>query len=190
MLKSTARSTSRLLAGRRTLATTQGTRSSLPKSPQPSMPTGSIDPNYLAQLRIEQDIGNLSGIEAVQAMPFRIKAQNYATAMTLMGFCVGVWYYSMSSVGNAGTKDEPLSQLMIEANAASLKKDKQSERDEESLKHLDLGVSDQDLEDGIEMALAAPDEIAEQEEAENRAGLKESATSKRSLLNRIIFFWK
>jgi hypothetical protein len=184
------RSTLRWTVGRRSLGTVQGTRSNLPKSPQPTMPKGSLDPNYLAQLRIEENIGNLSGIEAVQALPFRIKAQNYVTAVLLAGFCGGVFYYSMSSVGTAGTKEEPLSHLMQEANEASVKKEKKAERDEESMQHVDLGVSDKDLEGGIEMAVAAEDDIANREETANRAALKPKVATERSMLNKFVFFWK
>lgn len=164
----------------RNLATAQGTRSNLPKSPQPSMPKGSIDPNYLAQERIEANIGNLSGIEAVQAMPFQIRAQNVATAAALIGFVASVWYYSMAKVGGSMHTDEPLSQLMHEANAASVKKEKQAEREQENLAHLELEV-----EDGMELALAAPGEIADQEEA-----AVAKPKSSRSMLNRVVFFWK
>ena len=164
----------------RSLATAQGTRSNLPKSPQPSMPKGSIDPNYMAQERIEANVGNLSGIEAVQALPFAIRAQNAGTAVALLGFVASVWYYSIAKVGGSMQTDEPPSQLMHEANAASVKKEKQSEREQENLAHLELEV-----EDGMEVALAAPGDIADQEEA--AVGKQKSS---RSMLNRIVFFWK
>lgn len=184
------RTTVSRMVGRRLLGTVQGTRSNLPKSPQPIMSKGSLDPNYLAQVRIEENIGNLSGIEAVQALPFRIKAQNYVTAVVLAGFCGGVFYYSVSSVGSAGTKEEPLSHLMQEANAASVKKEMKAERDEESLRNVDLGVSDNDLEGGVEMAVAATEDIANREETANRAALKPKEPTERSMWNKIVFFWK
>jgi hypothetical protein len=144
------------------------------------MPKGSVDPNFLAQERIEANVGNLSGIEAVQAMPLQIRAANVATAAALVGFAVSVWYYSIAKVGGSVETKEPLSQLMHEANAASVKKEKQAARDQENLAHLELEV-----EEGVEVALAAPAEIADREEA--AVGVPKSS---RSMLNRIVFFWK
>ena len=64
------------------------------------------------------------------------------------------------------------------------------QRSAEELAQLDMGVSDKDLEKGITLAVAAPDAIATEEEERNKAALKDGDGQKRSLLNKVVFFWR
>jgi len=75
-------------------------------------------------------------------------AKNGVMAISLIGFCFGVAWYSMNAVGQAGSSDDdPLSALKIEAEAARERKEKEGRDLEEAtamLKQLDAGQVDPD----------------------------------------------
>jgi hypothetical protein len=158
-----------------------------------SNPKKFYDPQAEAMQRMNENIGKLSGIEAVNALPASIHRANYATAACLIGFVGYVFWYSMTAVGQVTSEVDALSSLQEEATDARALKAKRDAQDRtaEELADLDMGLSEKDLEkEGIILAVAAPDEIATQEEDRNVAVLKGGEGPKRSLVNRIVFFWR
>ena len=146
-----------------------------------------------ANIRMEENFGKLSGIEAVNALPASIHMANYGTAAGLFGFVGFVFWYSMSTVGQMKGDEDSLSIFEQEASAGRVAKAKQAAQDRtaEELVGLDMGMSEKDLESqGITLAVAAPDDIATREEDLNKAVLASGETPKRSMVNRIVFFWR
>lgn len=146
-----------------------------------------------AMKRMEENMGKLSGIEAVNALPARVHMANFATAAGLFGFVGFVFWYSMSTVGQVTSDDDSLTIFEQEAKAGLVAKEKQAAQDRtvEELAGLDMGMSEKDFEsDGITLAVAAPDDIATREEELNKAVLPPGEAPKRSIVNRIVFFWR
>mmetsp|Transcript_40633 Transcript_40633/g.46193 ORF Transcript_40633/g.46193 Transcript_40633/m.46193 type:complete len:190 (+) Transcript_40633:132-701(+) len=150
------------------------------------------DPQAEASKRIDENAGSLSGIEAVSAMPASIHRANYATAAGLLGFVGYVFWYSMNAVGQNSEQDDPLATLQKEAaEARAIHARKESAASD--LAQMDIGL---DIEDGegqrVTVAVAAPDDIAMEEEEHNQNVRETNGKKgvKRSLINRIIFFWK
>jgi hypothetical protein len=54
-----------------------------------------------------------------------IRMKNFALATVLMGCCIGIMWYSMQAVGQAGEKDDPLKALKMEAAEAQKKHDQE-----------------------------------------------------------------
>lgn len=154
---------------------------------------GFVDPQEEAQGRINENVGKLSGIEAVEALPASIRRNNQLMAAGLLGFVGYVFWYSMSSVGmttGANSSNDPIAKLEQEAMEARRKKQSSeiTQQEAQELANLDMGVSEKDLSDGdVTLAVAAPDAIATEEEAQNKNALEKK---QRSVWNRIIFFWK
>jgi hypothetical protein len=167
-------------SSRRTLSTNN-------KSPPP--PKFS-DPQTEANARVNENMGKMSGIEAVNALPARIHYANYATAAGLAAFVGYIFWYSMQAVGQVSS-DDPLANLEYEASEARERKEQEASRTAEDLAQLDMGVSEKDMEQqGITLAVAAPDAIATAEEDRNKAAMKDSGENKRSLAHKILFFWR
>ncbi|KAI2499263.1 hypothetical protein MHU86_15183 [Fragilaria crotonensis] len=146
-----------------------------------------------AMKRMEENMGKLSGIEAVNALPARVHMANLITATGLFGFVGFVFWYSMSTVGQVTSEDDALTIFEQEASAGRAAKAKQAAQDRtvEELAGLDIGMSEKDIESqGITLAVAAPDDIATREEDLNKSVLKPGEAPKRSLVNRIVFFWR
>ena len=146
-----------------------------------------------AMKRMEENMGKLSGIEAVNALPAKVHMANFATAAGLFGFVGFVFWYSMSTVGQVTSDEDSLTIFEQEAKAGRVAKEKQDAHDRtaEELAGLDMGMSEKDLESqGITLAVAAPDEIATLEEDLNKAVLASGEAPKRSMVNRIVFFWR
>jgi hypothetical protein len=81
--------------------------------------------------------------------------KNGAMAATLFSFCVGVAWYSMNAVGQAGTagSDDPLAALRQEAAAAQDKQDRQEKSTDEAaamLKKFQAGDFDPDKVEDLE----------------------------------------
>jgi len=112
--------------------------------------------------------------------------KNFALAAALCSFVGGVFYYSMSAVGQASGDDgdDPLSRLKIEAQEALAREEKEEEKkvgmNEDALKLMEE-MQSPDFGPEFDAELLS-DEDLDREEAENR--------KKRSLLNRIVFFWR
>mmetsp|Transcript_23454 Transcript_23454/g.38814 ORF Transcript_23454/g.38814 Transcript_23454/m.38814 type:complete len:185 (+) Transcript_23454:28-582(+) len=181
---------SRAAASRRLLLRPSTARRVLSSSSKKSPPPPKFsDPQTEASARIEENFGKMSGIEAVNALPASIHYANYATAVGLVAFVGGVFWYSMEAVGQVSS-DDPLANLQNEASEARERKEMEASRTAEDLAQLDMGVSEKDLEkQGITLAVAAPDAIATEEEERNKAVLKDGE-NKRSLVNKIVFFWR
>lgn len=81
--------------------------------------------------------------------------RNAALAASLLGFCFGVGYYSMTSVGQAGSeKDDPLAVLKEEAAQAQKKADRESRTSEEAsdmLRQFQAGGFDPDKDEELEL---------------------------------------
>jgi hypothetical protein len=141
----------------------------------------SEDPHAMAERFVKNSSKDRpSGQESLESVPFQTKLQNYGLAVTLVGFVTGVWWYSMNAVGRA---DE-----------VSFEHEAQVAREVREVKKLqdeiisDIGSVDQtDLDGDIMVAVAAPDEIASEEEDANRAVLPKSD---RPLWKRVILFWR
>lgn len=147
----------------------------------------SEDPHQMAARFVKKssDTTRISGQEALESVPFQVKARNYAMAATLVGFVTGVWWYSMNAVGRA---DEVSFELEAEEARERALLRKAKEEEQGNLADLEMGAVDsQDEEVDITVAVAAPDEIAFEEEAQNRALLKQSD---RPLWKRVVFFWR
>jgi hypothetical protein len=146
-----------------------------------------------AMTRMDENMGKLSGIEAVNALPSRIHMANIITATGLFGFVGFVFWYSMSTVGQVTRDGDSLTIFEQEASAGRAAKARQAAQDRtaEELAGLDIGMSEKDIESqGITLAVAAPDDIATLEEDLNKAVLKPGEAPKRSLVNRVFFSWR
>ena len=112
-----------------------------------------------------------SGTETLnKEVSSEIHMKNYALAVSLIGFCTAVWYYSIQAVGKPeGGMEELL------ADAASAKQNQllksESERSAEELAQLDVTMSGVEGDDLI-VAVAADDEIAQREEDLNMDAAK------------------
>jgi hypothetical protein len=150
------------------------------------------DPQDEAMQGMDKNMAKLSGLEGVSALPSSVRIANYATATGLLGFIGYIFWYSMTSVGQAKAGENDMSTLQQEASQARADKLRRQgqELSPEEVAALDLGVSDKDLEAGAIVAIAAPDDIATEEENRNQGAISSKDTEKRSLINRIIFFWK
>eukprot|EP01083_Nonionella_stella_P075137 204067_1 len=113
----------------------------------------------------------ISGTEALSALTPQQKMRNYATALGLAGFCTGVWYYSISAVGQA---DGGIDELRLEAQEArdNLGKKSVEEMNAEELASLD----------------DTADEIAQQEEELIITGGEKKV--KRPMWKKVLLFWK
>jgi len=154
----------------------------------------SLDPHQVSDSMIRNSPTDIRvpGTEALNSVTMNKKIKNYVLAMTLVGFCTGVWYYSIQSVGRPeGGMEELL------ADAADAKKDQlsksESERSAEELAQLDVTMSQLDGEgvDGEDLfvAVAADDEVAQREEDLNMIAGKKGKSG-RPLWKKIVFFWK
>lgn len=148
-------------------------------------PKPSEDPHAMAERFVKNSSKDRpSGQESLESVPFQTKLQNYGLAVTLVGFVTGVWWYSMNAVGRA---DEVSFEQM--AQEARTVRDVKRLQEDEIIS--DIGSIDQvnDGGDGIIMvAVAAPDEIASEEEDANRPPVL--AKSDRPLWKRVLLFWK
>ena len=148
------------------------------------MKSPSEDPHQMADRFVRESSGRMSGTEALESVPTQIKLQNVALATLLVGFVTGVWWYSMNAVGRA---DEVSFELEAsEARERAIIREAKNKQ-QENLANLEMGAADQDEEVDITVAVAAPDEIASEEEKQNQALLKKSD---RPLWKRVVFFWR
>lgn len=155
--------------------------------------SSNLDPHQAASQRITNADTSISsridGVDALQQITPQQKMQNYGLALLLMGFCGSVYSYSISSVGKAEVSIEDLKE---EAKFAEDKKAAEARAQEmqQDLAQVDvtLANTDTDDEDGMIVAVAAPEEIAEMEEQAQLAGKGEG--KKKPLWKKIVFFWR
>merc|ERR1711935_256171 len=96
--------------------------------------------------------------------------QNLGLASVLAGFCFFVFTYSMNSVGRSDEESDPLAQLKEEAQEARQMKANEHNRklSPEEIAALESGMTGgYDKNSMVEVAVAAPAEIAEIEEQAN-----------------------
>ncbi len=135
----------------------------------------SQDPHQLASDMVKNaSDSRISGTEALSALTPQQKMRNYSTALGLVAFCTGVWYYSISAVGQA---DGGIDELRSEAQEArdNLGKKSVEEMNAEELASLD----------------DTADEIAQQEEEliiTGNSGNEKKA--KRPMWKKVLLFWK
>jgi hypothetical protein len=91
-------------------------------------------------------------------------AQNVALAAVLFGFCGAVFTYSLNQVGRSQEGSDPLAQLKAEAQEARAEKDKHRKLTPEEVAALESGMTGGEHSGDIEVAIAAPAEIAQIEE--------------------------
>lgn len=96
----------------------------------------------------------------------QIQLANIALAASLLGFCGFVFTYSMNAVGKADAGD-PLSQLQAEAQEAKNARDQTQARrlSADEVAALESGMTRR--EGDIEVAVAAPADVAQMEEEAN-----------------------
>jgi hypothetical protein len=169
-----------------------------PSAKQPSTATYNskdLDPHQVASEMVRNSSdGRISGIEALEAITPEQKMRNFGTAFGLAGFCIGVWYYTIQSVGKA---DDGIDKLIAEAEEARANHEKKSLSDKkaEELAQLDVTMSQlsKDVEgaEDLTFAVAAPDEIAQLEEDLNSAaGNNKGTSANKPLWKKIVFFWR
>jgi len=160
------------------------------KAPVTKSKPQSQDPHQLASERVRKaPDSRISGSEALESITPEQKMRNYATALGLVSFCTGVWYYSIQAVGQT---DGGVSDLRAEAKEAmdALDRKNMEEKNAEELAQLDISMGSYGSEEDDDMivAVAAPDAIAEIEES----ALKGSGSNKsgKPLWKKVVFFWR
>lgn len=149
------------------------------------------DPHQIASDMVKDapDI-RVSGTEALASMTPEQRMRNYVTAFGLVSFCIGVWYYSIQSVGRA---DGGIDELRAQAQEAKDSRERKTaeEQNAQNMAQIDVTMSQygQDADDLV-VAVAAPDEIAQQEEASLSGGKDQKKGSSKALWKRVVFFWK
>lgn len=143
------------------------------------------DPHEMADRFVKNSTGSrISGEEALESVPTSVKLRNAALATTLVGFVTGVWWYSMNAVGRA---DEVSFELEAEEARERALLRAANDAKNENLADLEMGA-DQYGDEEMVVAVAAPDDIASEEEAKNRALMKTSGS--KPLWKRVVFFWR
>lgn len=109
--------------------------------------------------------------------------QNISLASALAGFSFFVFTYSMNAVGRPDTdstsESDPLAQLKEEAREARQRKDKDNARKltPEEIAALESGISTEGREGQVELAVAAPADIAQMEEEANLKVFQQNQTT-------------
>jgi hypothetical protein len=151
-------------------------------------PDMASDPHQLAADRVrDASDSRIAGTEALSALTPQQKLRNYATAIGLISFSVGVWYYSIQAVGKS---DGGMDALTNDAEEARVARDRRSEQEmnAQDLAQIDVTMSQYgDDADDMVVAIAAPDAIARQEEEALAGGKKKGG---RPLWKKVVFFWK
>lgn len=143
-----------------------------PKAPSSNARQQSQDPHQLASDMVKNaPDSRISGTEALTALTPQQKMRNYATALGLVAFCTGVWYYSISAVGQA---DGGIDELRLEAQEA---RDNKSKKSAEEINAEELTQLDD-----------TADEIAQEEEELIITGGERKA--KRPVWKKVLLFWK
>jgi hypothetical protein len=159
---------------------------------QQQQPQGQMkDPHQIASDMVKDAPDNrVSGTEALASMTPEQRMRNYVTAFGLVSFCIGVWYYSIQSVGRA---DGGIDELRAQAQEAkdSRERNTAKEQNAQNMAQIDITMSQygQDADDLV-VAVAAPDEIAQQEEASLSGSKDKKKGSSKALWKRVVFFWK
>jgi len=144
-----------------------------------SSPKETNNASHDLALKIKYSSKRTPGTESIRELTPQQRQANYMVAAVLFTFVSSVFYYSMNAVGKA---EGGMDALVEEASYAK-KKSTAEEEVEELLKM-------EDVEDA-EIALAAPKEVAEREEARLKAKHGDNAASNdRPLWKKIVFFWR
>ena len=146
----------------------------------------------------------IAGTEAIQALTPQQRMRNVGLATSLVGFVVGVWWYSMQAVGRAEANEMSLRAEAEEARGAA-ERELMQQREAEELAELEVTMANLaeaeaggeliDVKDAdITVAVAAPDAIAREEEERNLAARRRAAGgsdgSARPLWKKVVFFWR
>jgi len=138
------------------------------------------DPDLMAIKMVQNSTDSrISGTDALSAIAPAQKMKNYGTALVLFGFCTGVYLYSIQSVGRP---EGGLDELREEAEEARNKLEMKRAAEKETEEMMEL-----DTDDFEDVAVAAPDDIAQKEEDLLNAGSK---STRRPLWKRVVFFWR
>jgi len=130
-------------------------------------------------VKIKYSSKRTPGTESIRELTPQQRQANYMVAAVLVTFVSSVFYYSMNAVGKA----EGGMEALVEEASYAKKKSSAEEEVEELLKL-------EDVED-TEIALAAPKEVAEREEARLKAKKGDnSSLNDRPLWKKIVFFWR
>lgn len=129
----------------------------------------------------------ISGTEALESITPEQKMRNYGTALGLVSFSIGVWYYSIQSVGKA---EGGMEELRAEAQEAKNARDRkiEEEKNAQDIAQIDVTMAQYgDEADDLVVAVAAPDDIAQQEEDIINTGNKKNG---KPLWKKVVFFWR
>lgn len=152
-------------------------------------PKSQKDPHQVANDMVQSSPeARISGTEALNSITPQQKMRNYITALSLVTFCTGVWYYSIQSVGRP-EGDGGMDELRAEAQEAREVRSRKEleERNAEELAQLDSVSVDGVGDDDVIVAVAADADIAQVEE-DLLKGKKSG--SGRPLWKKIVFFWR
>jgi hypothetical protein len=149
------------------------------------------DPHQIASDMVNNaPDSRISGTEALASMTPEQRMRNYVTALGLVSFSIGVWYYSIQSVGRA---DGGVDELRAEAQEAKTVRERKSaeEQNSKELAQIDVTMSQYgDEAEDLVVAVAAPDDIAQKEEAALIGESGTNSSSRRPLWKRVVFFWR
>jgi len=146
-----------------------------------SKPKSFADPHQEAATRIAQANTSIdkrpSGVDSLNTITPLQKFQNYALAISLIGFCSSVYSYSISSVGKA---EISIDDLKDEASGAM-----ELQKEEERQKQMEEDMAQ------VDVTLAQVDTEEEERLMVEQAQLSSAGEKKkRALWKKIVFFWK
>lgn len=156
-----------------------------------------VDPQLMSQEYIQFSSARKPGTESILELTQTQRLSNYALALSLMGFVTWVWYYSMTSVGQSGGGIE---QLMNEAEDARDNNSNSSSSDQEvgDMLRAEMNLGNVDRDDygktldqrNLSVAVAAPENVAREEESKANANTNASVSPPRPLWKKIVLFWR
>ena len=157
----------------------------------------------MAQERImASSDARIPGTEAIASLTPEQRMRNFGTAGFLVAFVGGVWWYSMQAVGRAEADEVSLRAEAEEARGAA-EREMMQQKEAEELAELEVTMANLaeaeaggeliDVKDAdITVAVAAPDDIAREEEERNIAARKRAVGGGdgRPLWKKVVFFWR
>lgn len=138
----------------------------------------SIRPQPRPKLQQEIDAESLPTLE-LHEVTMETHMRNFATAVVLIGFCGGVYYYTALQAGSVMRGDhDVVDELRLEAKEALLTQRQRQLQREQMDQTLQPGFGNPELESGGQvpqnaiLAAAAPADVAQEEEQSNYELLK------------------
>ena len=120
------------------------------------------------------------GYEALSDLEPKKKLANYAMASGCLVFITGVWYYSIRAVGRGDGELEELEKAAAQKITVH----------QSGFKAPNAATIQTPIQDGVEIAVAAPAGVAELEEKALIETDAEKNSTKQSGWRRFVFFWR